>query len=203
MCPSPQPDDTDGFDPDELLRQAGRMISNVDAPPRTKPTPEAIEAAIAGSKLTARFAAIAREVLIEGLDFDLAMLRHEISRPDLKRILDSVEPAARLPPGWERVELYLPAGIAADVEQLVRQAIGLPPKGRLAPRQWRKPERTRTYDATALAGRLTTAMWNKQLTYTSTAAAIGISRAQVQRTVEAKPIGDDAVERVFAWLGET
>ncbi|WP_043366673.1 hypothetical protein [Belnapia sp. F-4-1] len=114
--------DPEAVNPDELLRIAGRMIANIDVPARTAPTPEAIAAAIEASKLTAGSAAIARDVLIEGLDHDLAKLRHEISWPDLKRILDSVETAARIPPGWERVELYLPAGIAAEVEQLGRQA---------------------------------------------------------------------------------
>lgn len=183
------------------LRDAGQLIAAVPEPSIIgDPTPEAIEAALGRVKLAKRNTAIAREVLLGGLDFEAAMTRYAIKRPALRVILDLVTTEARTPPGWRRVELWLPDAVAIRVEELGRHAIGLPPKIRRPRGAWRAADRTIDYDPAALARAVKTKMGKRGLTYRALAAEIGLSNSQVWRVTEGDPVADDAVLKVRAWL---
>ncbi|WP_043366675.1 TrfB-related DNA-binding protein [Belnapia sp. F-4-1] len=182
------------------LRDAAGLIADVAPPATAELTPEAIEAALGRVKLTKRTTTIAREVLIDGLDLETAMTRHAIKRPALRVILDLVTTEARTPPGWRRVELWLPNEVANQVEDLGRHAIGLPPKIRTTRGTWRAADRTIDYDAAALAEQVKAKMRARSLTYRALAATIGLSNSQVWRVKDGDPVADDAVLRVRAWL---
>ncbi|MBL6082171.1 hypothetical protein JMJ56_29785 [Belnapia sp. T18] len=183
------------------LRDAAQLIAGVEPPVAAgEPTPETIEAALGRVKLAKRNTAIAREVLIGGLDFETAMARYAIKRPALRVILDLVTTEARTPPGWRRVEFWLPDTVADQVEDLGRHAIGLPPKIRRPRGSWRAADRTIDYDAAALAGQVRAKMQDQGMTYRALAAAIGLSNSQVWRVTEGDPVADDAVLKVRIWL---
>lgn len=68
-------------------------------------------------------AAIAREVLVEGVSLTEAGQRHGLTRQRVLGIVRRVQAAASaVPNSWKRVEVWLPPQMAAEVEAMAQRA---------------------------------------------------------------------------------
>ena len=74
-------------------------------------------------RVSAATAAIAREVLVDGLSLTEAGQRNGLTRQRVLGIVRRVQAAASaVPNSWRRVEVWLPPQLAAEVEEMAQRA---------------------------------------------------------------------------------